>query len=332
MKYLDSLIAQVRQKNCILVFSNLNRAILNIVLWRFPFKKKFWFENFRNSTCLGNGTFQLYRPDSSDRAFNYFSCKQDKKERYWGQQFKKWKGTFRSGPTEMSGPVKEDHLWRWSKIFRSDLTKMVRSAWFLTWFPEFWTEWKARSCKILSHMESTLKRCSHSRQPLSVVDPAEGPGGGGPGPPYFWTKLRPEEPKKFFFSRPGPPLSQGLDDRLPLSEGLMTFDIANLNCSCWTVELVFLSIDANRHFLLWFCGIQSQWLHLNSCYNSYIATKNDCNIQISLELVLLADYVRQAISVVGISAVPSSRILSSRKRRLDGFSRLVDSDIPFRSM
>ena len=96
VKYLDSLIAPVRQKNCILVFSNLKRAILNIVLWRSPFKKKIWLENFRNSTCLGNGTFRLYRPDSSDRAFNYFSCKQDAKERYRGQQFVKWKGTFRS--------------------------------------------------------------------------------------------------------------------------------------------------------------------------------------------------------------------------------------------
>ena len=207
MKYLDSLIAHVRQKNCILVFSNLNRAILNIVLWRFPFKKKFWFENFRNSTCLGNGTFQLYRPDSSDRAFNYFSCKQDKKERYWGQQFKKWKGTFRSGPTEMSGPVKEDHLWKWSKIFRSDVTKMVRSAWFLTWFPEFWTEWKARSCKILSHMESTLKRCSHSRQPLSVVDPGEGPG-GALAPLIFGPNWGPKSRKKFFFQT-GSPLISG---------------------------------------------------------------------------------------------------------------------------
>ena len=157
-------------------------------------------------------------------------------------------------------------------------------------------------------------------------------GGGGAWPPLFLDQTEARRAEKIFFFRPGPPLSQGLDDRPPLSEGLMTFDIANLNCSCWTVELVFLSIDANWHFLLWFCGIQSQWLHLNSCYNSYIATKNDCNIQISLELVLLADYVRQAISVVGISAVPSSRILSSRKRRLDGFSRLVDSDIPFRSM
>ena len=155
---------------------------------------------------------------------------------------------------------------------------------------------------------------------------------GGPGPPYFWTKLRPEEPKKNFFFRPGPPLSQGLDDRPPLSECLMTFDIANLNCSCWTVELVFLSIDANRHFLLWFCGIQLQWLHLNSCYNSYIATKNDCNIQISLELRIACRLRQTSNSVVGISAVPSSRILSSRKRRLDSFSRLVDSDVPFRSM
>ena len=185
----------------------------------------------------------------------------------------------------MSRPVK-DHLWRWSKIFRSDLTKMVRSAWFLTWFPEFWTEWKARSCKILSHMESTLKRCSHSRQPLSVVDPGEGPG-RGPGPPYFWTKLRPEGPKKNFFSD-RVPLISGSGWPPPLSEGLMTFDIANLNCSCWTVELVFLSIAANRHFLLWFCGLQLQRLHLNCCYNSYIAIKNDCTIQISLELVLLA--------------------------------------------
>ena len=111
----------------------------------------------------------------------------------------------RTDRNEQTGqrPVK-DHLWRWSKIFRSDLTKMVRSAWFLTGFPEFWTEWKARSCKILSHMESTLKRCSHSRQPLSVVDPGEGPG-RGPGPPYFWTKLRPEGPKKIFFSDRVPP-------------------------------------------------------------------------------------------------------------------------------
>ena len=64
-----------------------------------------------------------------------------------------------------------------------------------------------------------------------VADPGEGPGGLLP-PPYFWTKLWPEGPKKIFFFRPphspylrvwmtGPPLSEGLDDRAPpLSEGL----------------------------------------------------------------------------------------------------------------
>ena len=59
----------------------------------------------------------------------------------------------------------------------------------------------------------------------------QGRGPGGPAPPYFWTKLWPEGPKKSFFRPPhsnnlrvwmtGPPLSEGLDDRAPpLSEGL----------------------------------------------------------------------------------------------------------------
>ena len=47
--------------------------------------------------------------------------------------FVKWKGTFRSyRPTEMTRPVKVDHLKRWSQIFRSERTEMVRSIWFLT--------------------------------------------------------------------------------------------------------------------------------------------------------------------------------------------------------
>ena len=48
----------------------------------------------------------------------------------------------------------------------------------------------------------------------------QGRGPGGATPPYFWIKLRPEEPKKFWGGT-GPPLSQGLDDRPRLlSEGL----------------------------------------------------------------------------------------------------------------
>ena len=39
---------------------------------------------------------------------------------------------FSVGPTEMSGLVKVNHFQRWSQIFRSDGTGMVRSIWFLT--------------------------------------------------------------------------------------------------------------------------------------------------------------------------------------------------------
>ena len=48
----------------------------------------------------------------------------------------------------------------------------------------------------------------------AVVDPGEGPG-GPQGPSYCWTKVRPKEPKKKFFFKTGPPLSQGLDDCPP---------------------------------------------------------------------------------------------------------------------
>ena len=46
-----------------------------------------------------------------------------------------------------------------------------------------------------------------------------GPGGPSPPPPYFWTKVRPEGPKSFFFFQdrapPAPsPLSEGLDPPL----------------------------------------------------------------------------------------------------------------------
>ena len=48
-----------------------------------------------------------------------------------------------------------------------------------------------------------------------VTDPGEGPGGGGLALLYFWTKLRPEGPKKFFPRPPRPLLSKGLDDLPP---------------------------------------------------------------------------------------------------------------------
>ena len=52
----------------------------------------------------------------------------------------------------------------------------------------------------------------------------QGRGPGGPPPPYFRTKLRPEGPKKFFLETSPPPVSKGLVDRPPppsiLSQGI----------------------------------------------------------------------------------------------------------------
>ena len=69
-----------------------------------------------------------YRPDPSHREFGYWSCKQETKERYWGQQFGQMeRGIYRptdrdnltrqSGPTSkvvLSIPVGPNHLVHWS--------------------------------------------------------------------------------------------------------------------------------------------------------------------------------------------------------------------------
>ena len=58
--------------------------------------------------------------------------------------------------------------------------------------------------------------------PSSVAYLRGGGAWGTRAPPYFWTKLRPEGPKKFFFESPPPPsppprfLSWGLDPALIL--------------------------------------------------------------------------------------------------------------------
>ena len=45
---------------------------------------------------------------------------------------------------------------------------------------------------------------------VTVEDP-----GLGAHPPYFWTKLRPDGPKKIFWKTPPALLFQGLDDLPP---------------------------------------------------------------------------------------------------------------------
>ena len=42
-----------------------------------------------------NATFRLYRPDPSHRAFGYYTRSRDTEERYWNNNFVKWKGKFR---------------------------------------------------------------------------------------------------------------------------------------------------------------------------------------------------------------------------------------------
>ena len=82
--------------------------------------------NFGNSSCPMERTFQLNRPNPSHRSFGYCYCKQDTKERYWGQQFSFVKSV---RPTEITGPVKVDHLQSCSRILGWEQTEMVRSNW-----------------------------------------------------------------------------------------------------------------------------------------------------------------------------------------------------------
>ena len=92
-------------------------------------------------------------------------------------------------------------------------------------------------------------------------------GARPPPPPYFWTKLRPEGPKKVW-GRPGPPLSKGLVDppppSPPLSQGL---DAAlrtikfNIHCS-------------SRRFLL-SSLLLCQWRPLDSRTRTTTSTRFD---------------------------------------------------------
>ena len=67
-----------------------------------------------------NGTFRLHRPDPSHRASGWLSLLGGYKRAVLGRDNS-------VGPTEMTGPVKVDHLQRCSQIFQSDPRELVRS-------------------------------------------------------------------------------------------------------------------------------------------------------------------------------------------------------------
>ena len=77
-------------------------------------KHKFRFEILEISRGQWNGTFWLHRPDPSHLAFGYYSCKQDAKEGYWGQQVCQMEMDISVQPTKMTKQVKVNHLQRWS--------------------------------------------------------------------------------------------------------------------------------------------------------------------------------------------------------------------------
>ena len=72
------------------------------------------------------------------------SCKQDTKERYWGQQFWQVERDISVWVTEMTRPVTVDHLQSSGPEY-SGQTKPKWSVPFMNLpkFPEFWLEWKA---------------------------------------------------------------------------------------------------------------------------------------------------------------------------------------------
>ena len=70
---------------CSLRVQNVVESLQMVTLGAFH-STKIPVRNFGNSTCL----MGRYIP------VGYCSCKQDTKERYWGQHFVKWKGSFRS--------------------------------------------------------------------------------------------------------------------------------------------------------------------------------------------------------------------------------------------
>ena len=98
-------------------------------LWVLSIQQKFRFEISKIQLAQWSCTCRLHRPDPSHRAFGYCSCKQDTKERYREKQFGQMERVISVRPTEITGPVKVQHLQSWSRIFWSDQTEMVCSIW-----------------------------------------------------------------------------------------------------------------------------------------------------------------------------------------------------------
>ena len=95
--------------------------------WALSIQFMFRFEISEIPCAQWNGTFWLHRPNPSHCVFGYCSCKEDTKEWYWGQQVCPMERDISVRSTEITRPVKVDHLKSWSRIFQSDQAEMVHS-------------------------------------------------------------------------------------------------------------------------------------------------------------------------------------------------------------
>ena len=91
-----------------------------------------------------------------------WSCKQDRKERYWGQQ-----RDTAVRPTEMTRPVTVDHLQSWSRIFRPDQTEMVRSFW---WTNRNFRTFGLNGKRPLSNIDRNSAEAT--KKPMNKINPA----------------------------------------------------------------------------------------------------------------------------------------------------------------
>ena len=116
-------------------------------------------------------------------------------------------------------------------------------------------------------------------------------------PPYFYTKLRPQGPKKPFLRLPPPPpLSHGLEARLRITANVNTdegirmgsksFAKLSTNCWCWGIffaiawvrmvlgrELFFNNFQVVNHILRF--SFQSQIILLNSYETRHFHTRGN---------------------------------------------------------
>ena len=110
-------------------------------------QQKFWFEISKIPRALWNGSFRFHRPVPGHRVFAYCSlCKQDTKERHWGQQFCQMERTFgRTDWNEWTGQSEQP-----SKVVPNISVgphRNSRSIWFLI-----------KICGYLAWMESAPEK------------------------------------------------------------------------------------------------------------------------------------------------------------------------------